>query len=236
MEGYVKIHRKIIEWEWFKEHNTYIVFSFLLMDCNFKPTKWKGIELMVGETVKSIQTLSDFTNLTLRKVRTALHNLKTTGEVTERYHGRIRILKVKNYKQYQLGDTTDDIQTTSKRHSIKNVKNVKKVKREIFFDYGKYVRLTEKQYAGLCQDYSLDIITEKIDTMNEHLGMHGKKPYSDYNLAIRNWLRREGVGKLVDWGQFKNDEEIAKYLKDHPEAMKQAEKEKPTAWNLSRFI
>jgi len=236
MQGYIKIHREITNWEWYDDEKTVKLFLHLLIKCNFKTTGWHGVSLQAGEVIRSIATLSQELHLSERNVRTGIERLKTTGTLTERYHGKIRILILKNYKQYQVSDRMNDTQTTRQRQSIKNVKNVKKVKREIFFDYGKYVRLTEKQYAGLCQDYSLDIITEKIDTMNEHLGMHGKKPYSDYNLAIRNWLRREGVGKLVDWGQFKNDEEIAKYLKDHPEAMKQAEKEKPTAWNLSRFI
>ena len=31
MEGYIQIHRKILEWEWFDDHNTFRLFMYLLL-------------------------------------------------------------------------------------------------------------------------------------------------------------------------------------------------------------
>jgi len=136
-QGWIKLHRQILEWEWYTETNTFALFMHLLLTCNFKSTNWRGIELEAGETIKGIRKLSEETKLSLQNVRTAIKHLKSTGELTERQHGKHRILKLKNYTKYQLDNTETNKKLTSCQHSAntevthdkerKNVKNEKKV-------------------------------------------------------------------------------------------------------------
>jgi len=95
MSGFIKIHRKILDWEWFAEPNTLALFMYLLLTCNYKPTRWRGIDLEVGEMVQSLDTISQGSGLSVRSVRTAIARLKSTGELTQRRHGKFRIIKVK---------------------------------------------------------------------------------------------------------------------------------------------
>lgn len=59
--------------------------------------------------------------------------------------------------------------------------------------YGEYkhVLLTDEQYTKLINDYSETIVKEYIKKIDEWCQLHGKH-YDDYNLAIRNWIRRDG--------------------------------------------
>lgn len=130
--GWIKIHRKILDWEWYQDFKTLKLFFHLILIANRNEKKWRGITIEEGETIRSLETLSKETKLTVRSIRTAINNLKSTGEVTERKHHFYRILKVKNYKRYQ--ETTEPLtrqrQDNDKRTTHnKNQENHKKKER-----------------------------------------------------------------------------------------------------------
>ena len=63
--------------------------------------------------------------------------------------------------------------------------------------YGEYkhILLTDEQYQKLAADYGEDIITDYIKKIDDWIQLKAKSPYKDFNLAIRNWLNRDGVQK-----------------------------------------
>ena len=40
MSGWIKIHRQILEWEWYSDTNTFRVFLHLLLKANHKEKKY----------------------------------------------------------------------------------------------------------------------------------------------------------------------------------------------------
>lgn len=110
--GWIKIHRKITEWEWYTETKTFALFLHLLLICNFKKTSWRGIELQQGETIHSLGRLAKDTGLSIQNIRTAISNMISTGELTERQHNKYRILKITNYMKYQITNTDSNIELT----------------------------------------------------------------------------------------------------------------------------
>ena len=40
--GYIKLHRKLLEWEWYSDTNVKIVFLHCLLMANHDDTKWRG--------------------------------------------------------------------------------------------------------------------------------------------------------------------------------------------------
>lgn len=121
MDGFVKIDRKILEWEWWHDINTSRLFIYMLLRANWKEGKFKGIVIPKGSFVSSIPKLSIETDLTQREVRTAIEHLKTTGELTVKTTNKYSVFTIKNYCIYQDSDTQNDSQPTSeltgKRHS-----------------------------------------------------------------------------------------------------------------------
>ena len=111
--GFVKIYRKMIDWEWYDDVNTKVVFLHILLNANWKETKWHGETIGEGEYKTTLPTLCSELKLSERNVRTALEHLKKTGTVTVRTNSRYRIITVKNWNEYQQ----DDRQVTDKRQS-----------------------------------------------------------------------------------------------------------------------
>ena len=101
MSGYIKIDRKIFDWEWWSDINTYRLFTYMILKANWKSGNFNGIEIPRGSFVSSLSKLSEATNLTISEVRTALKHLLATGEVTIASNNKFTIYTVNNYCLYQ---------------------------------------------------------------------------------------------------------------------------------------
>lgn len=119
--NYIKLSRRMLEWEWYTNINTKILFFHCLLKANWKDGKFEGKVIKRGSFVSSISKLALETDLTQREVRTALEHLKSTGEVTIKTNNKYSIITVNNYCLYQAVDTQSDIQSdtqpTDNRHS-----------------------------------------------------------------------------------------------------------------------
>ena len=45
MNGWIKLHRKITEWEWYTDRNTLAVFLHLLIMANIEDKKYRGYDV-----------------------------------------------------------------------------------------------------------------------------------------------------------------------------------------------
>ena len=99
--SYIKLHRKMLEWEWYDHDITKLLFLHLLLIASWKENRWHGIELHPGELIRTNENLADELGKTIQQIRTAISNLKTTEEITVRFVGRIRIITIKNWGLYQ---------------------------------------------------------------------------------------------------------------------------------------
>jgi hypothetical protein len=147
---FIKLYRKLINWEWYKNTNTKSLFIHLLLRANWKDGSWKGIQYKRGELITSLDTLSAETGLSKSQVRTALNHMISTGEIAERKIGRSRIVSIVSYDAYQddsrkitrtlagksHGDSQefsqdDDSEVAGSSHQYKNSKeHIKKDKEE----------------------------------------------------------------------------------------------------------
>lgn len=111
MNGYITLDKKILEWEWYKSHNELIVFIHLLLTCNYEPKTWRGIKINRGQIITSYESLSNQTGLSIRSVRTAISNLKLTGELTSQATNKFSLLTICKYDDYQSKNKKTDKQT-----------------------------------------------------------------------------------------------------------------------------
>ena len=113
--GYIRLHRQILKWEWWSNPNTFRLFIYLLLKANYNDQKFEGQVIRRGQLVTSIPRLSQDTALTPRQVRVALDHLKLTGEVTDCHNFKYRIITISKYDEYQTNDRPDGRQMTDKR-------------------------------------------------------------------------------------------------------------------------
>lgn len=197
-EGYIKIDRKILGWEWYDDANTMRIFLHCLLKANWKAAKWHGITIEPGQFVTSLPRLAEETQLSVHQVRTALEHLKTTGEVADKGHSKFRIITVIKWNEYQVERQTSDRQVADKgqssgrqvatieeykeREERKEGKNIKHI-------YGEYshVRLTDQERDRLFDEYGEAETLKAIKFLDEYIQMKGYKA-KDHNLALRKWV------------------------------------------------
>jgi len=100
-EGFVNIHRKILEWEWYDDIPVYRLFLHLIFTANWTPGKWHGINILPGQIITSREKLAKETKLSEQQVRTALQKLETTEEITIKTTNRFTLITIVNYEFYQ---------------------------------------------------------------------------------------------------------------------------------------
>ena len=84
MEGWLKLHRKMLNWKWFSEPNTLAVFIYFLLKANTEDRLCNDIVVRTGELLVSRKEISNTTGLTEQMVRTAIAHLVSTNEISIR--------------------------------------------------------------------------------------------------------------------------------------------------------
>ena len=102
--GYVKLFRKMVDWDWYGDPNTKAVFLHLLLTANYKRTRYRGVTLKPGQTVIGRKSLAETLGMSERNVRTALNRLKTTNEIATKATNKFTIVTIVNWELYQYLD------------------------------------------------------------------------------------------------------------------------------------
>lgn len=146
--GWIKIHRKITEWEWYSDPVTFRVFFHLLLTANHEDRKWRGIQVKAGQKITSYGHIAKELKIGIQSVRTAILKLKSTGELT--YHGtsRYSVITIQKWKDYQQVTSNLTIKQQSTNNQLttnKNVKNVKNDKNIYTSEFEKFWSLYPKK-------------------------------------------------------------------------------------------
>lgn len=101
MIGWIKLHRKIIDWEWFAEPNMAHLFVYFLLMANTSEKHWQGHLIKRGELITSLNHLERETGVTKDRIRTILKKLEKTGEIKRAAESNYTRIKIVNYDFYQ---------------------------------------------------------------------------------------------------------------------------------------
>jgi len=154
-KGFVKLHRKFTEWEWYSDINVRLTFMQLLLTANYKPSRFRGYDVPAGSIVTGIYSLSDAVGITQQQLRTALNKLKSTNEITVKATNKFTIIHIEKWAEYQVEQQTDNKQSTNNQQTdnkqITTSKECKKGRREesknksASINYNSFPSLPKKQ-------------------------------------------------------------------------------------------
>lgn len=134
MTGWVKLHRKMLDWEWYDDPNTFRLFITLIMMANHADKKWRGATIKKGSMITGLYSLSKKTGLSVSQLRTSINKLILTGEVTSKTSNKYRVITISNWEVYQQDDKQDDKQLTDKSQAsdkqVTTNKNDKELKND----------------------------------------------------------------------------------------------------------
>lgn len=131
--GFVKLHRKFLEWEWSHDSLAVHLWVTLLLVANWKEGKWEGRKIKPGQWVGSKQKLAILAGLKpkqFKSVERKLEKLAATGciriERVDRSTKSGSIVTICNWDTYQHGTCDVDEEMTEK--CLKNDEEVSPIK------------------------------------------------------------------------------------------------------------
>ena len=203
MSGWIKLHRKFTEWEWYKSQEMKNLFLHLLLKANHADGKWQGMDVKRGQLITGLKALNTATGISTQRLRTCLSRLESTGELTSISTNKFRVITLCNYTSYQIekDDTNKQInkQLTNKQQSTnkqltsnkneKKKKNEKKNKNK----HLDFVLLSTDENEKLLKELGKEVLKDKIESLNNYIGSTGKKYKSHYH-TILNWVKRDNNG------------------------------------------
>lgn len=181
MEGWIKLHRRFLEWEWYDDNNTKILFLHLLLKANHKDKKYRGQIVRRGSLLTGRELLSKETGLSVMQVRTSLTKLKSTNEIAIKSSSQGTEIQVVKYNDYQVvtSELTNEQPTSNQRVTTnKNVKNDKKV----------FIPPTFQEVYDYCLSRKNNVDAQRfVDFYTSKGWLVGKSKMKDWKAALRTW-------------------------------------------------
>ncbi|MCQ2105905.1 MAG: hypothetical protein MJZ26_08945 [Fibrobacter sp.] len=146
MEGWIKLHRGLLDWEWADKPEMVALFVHLLCMANTEDHEWHGTMVERGQIVTGRKELSKKTGISEQTIRTCINRLKSTNTITIKATNKYSIITICNFDKYQLADKADN-QTANQQTNqqltnnqpttnqqlttLKEYKNIRIIKKEI---------------------------------------------------------------------------------------------------------
>lgn len=131
---YLKIYRKMLDWEWYEDTNCVRVFLHLLLRANWEDSEYKGTPVPRGAVATGRKALSDQLGLSEREVRTVLKRLAKCKSIDQQSTNRFSIISVCEFDTYNPIKDADDQPNAdrrpAKRRQATTSKEVKKLRSE----------------------------------------------------------------------------------------------------------
>lgn len=210
--GYIKLHRKILDWQWYTDIPTHILFEHLLLTANWQDSKWKNITIKRGQRVTSLQHLSQETGLSVQQVRTSLNKLRSSQEITQSATKKYTLITIENYDLYQFDEeratqtATNYQQTNNKQittnEEYKNIRNI--YSSSIVSEWEKNIGTLNGIVLEELESYTEDLTEEMIIEAIHIASRNNKHSWSYIKAILDRWLRN-GYKTIAD---IQNDRKV----------------------------
>jgi hydroxymethylpyrimidine pyrophosphatase-like HAD family hydrolase len=141
MSGWIKIHRKFLDWEWFNKSEAVHLFMYLVLKANHKDGQWQGIDIKKGQFITSFGKISADTGISLQTIRTLLKKFEKSNEINIQTTNKYSVVTICKYECYQKETEVTNTQVTNKQQTTNNQlttnKNDKNEKEVLFNDFWK---------------------------------------------------------------------------------------------------
>jgi len=190
MSGWIKIHRKFLDWEWFNKSEAVHLFLYMLLKANHKDNKWQGNDVKRGQFISSLGNISSATGITIQQIRTILKKLEKTNEIKVKSTSQFTIVTICKYECYQdeNEDTnkriTNNQQTTNKQSTTN--KNEKNNKENIYREF-QHLFITEDEVKKLLEKHT---ITQINNVLNDIENYKQNTKYKSLYLTAVKWLQK----------------------------------------------
>ena len=192
-QGWIKLHRGLLEWEWYDDVNVMRVFLHCLLKANHADRRYRGNVVKRGTFLTGRDLLSIETGLTVQQVRTSLDKLKSTNELTIKSSRQGTVIEVVNYDKYQAvtNESTNEQPTSNQQvTSNKKEKNDKNEKNKTYYSESEGLVIPQTFLDKMVATYKKISVASEVSKMEGWLLSNPNKRKKNYETFINNWLSR----------------------------------------------
>ena len=212
-EGWVKLHRKVVESSLWMYPNAFLIFMWLLMRASYEKRKFpfngSDLELLPGELISSHDSIRKGTGkkISIMQIRTALDYLKSTDRITVKSYNKFSVISICNWEEYQGDNRQDNSPITGKQQASnrqittnKNYKNlrIEELKNNTLTEFGKVMRMEASEMDKLIAKFGQPLIQQELELADEWLSLADtpnarkyRKPGANHYLFFSGWLSKK---------------------------------------------
>lgn len=205
LKGWISVHRKMTEWEWYGDSNVFRLFIHLLLLANHKDNSWRGITVPAGSLITGRKSLSADLNLSEQQIRTAIKKLKSTSEITTQITNEYSMISITNWDNYQGRNQPDNQRVTSEQPTDNqrittnnNENNDNNVNKQTPLAMLTAMNVDEKiasEWLKVRKEKRLAATQTAFDAANKQAGIAGM----DFNAALKLCVEESWGGFKADW-------------------------------------
>mgnify|MGYP003474597533 CR=1 FL=1 len=186
-QGWITLHRSLLEWEWYDDVNTKCLWIHLLLKANHQKNVWHGVEVQRGEVITGRIELAKELDISEQSIRTSLTKLKSTNNITIKTTNKFSVISIQSYDDYQqINQQIPNNQPTTNQQltTNKNDKNDKELLDSEIEDISKTNRVSKQ----VVLDYQANYLLWKEN--------NPRKP-NKLRPSVKMWIKRDvESGKL----------------------------------------
>jgi len=213
-KSFIKLHRKMLKWEWYNDTHTKTLFLHCLLKANWKDGRFEGHEIPRGSFVTSVKQLSsELSNkkqkFSIQSIRTSLKHLVSTNELTIKSTSKFTVITINNYDLYQDTNKVSNIQLTNNQQTTNNqlttIEEYKNIRNKEYIS--NCCKRAEELFERKLGPAEVDLISEWVvekeyseELIKEAIRLtivNGKK-YLNYTIGILNNWEDKGYKTLEE--------------------------------------
>ena len=191
--GYVKLWRKLEDSQIFQNEKALKIWIWILIRANHKENTVlfgrQKILIHKGEFVMGLNKASEHLNLAKSTIHFWVNYLNDLGMVELKKTNKFTLIKIKNWEDYQDGETQMELQKNSKRtlkETNKNEQGIIKNDKEV--SVGHFVPPTFEEVSKYCLERNNTVDANKfIDFYQSKGWVVGKTKMKDWQACVRTW-------------------------------------------------
>jgi len=197
IQGYIKLHRELMDWEWYKEPLITRLYVHLILSANHKDNTIRGISVKRGQFLTGRKRLSFDTGISEQTIRTSLNKLKSTSYLTIKSTSQYSIIALRDYDLFQrpTSELTNNQPASNQRLTTnKNEKNEKNEKKN------KYISEIINHLNVVCGTF-YKTTTKKTEEL--------------INVRIKEGFSVDDFKKVIDikFKEWSTDDKFCKFLR-----------------------
>ena len=203
MEGWIKLHRQMLNWQWYDDANVMRLFIHLLLSANREKAVWRGIEINRGQVFTSVLHLAQKLKISIKETRTALSKLTKTKEIDVQGASNGTMITICKYDSYQLVLETEG-QAKGQTRGKRGATNKKDKNSDINIslwrdDFNVYLAECKEAFRQYYTDENF-IKTQQALNPNVNVKLSITKGYENFWKTEAGWKhKKKSKTEQIDW-------------------------------------